>query len=61
MKPSRMIDVIDVNRRWGVWVGSRRHGYLVGVVRAPDYRSAMTAARAAHPATRIGFLEEDRP
>lgn len=45
----RMIDVIDVNTDWTVFVGTRLHGYSVGVVRGADRRQAMAEARKAHP------------
>lgn len=55
----REIDVIDVNRLWGVHVGSRSGGaYLIGTVRHADYRLARQAASEQWPDTRIGFLEE---
>lgn len=56
---AREIDVIDVNRSWGVWVGSRRHGYWIGTVKAHDRLTALRTAREAHPGTRIGFVEEE--
>lgn len=54
----RQIDVIDVNRRWSVWVGNRRHGYRIGTVKGHDYRSARREAKEQFP--RVGFLEEER-
>lgn len=56
----RVIDVIDVNRRWSVWVGSRRHGYRIGTIRAPESIAALRAARLAYPGIRVGFVEEER-
>lgn len=54
----RVRDVIDVNRRWDVFVGSRSYGYWHGHVLAADRTLAMQAARARWPETRIGFVEE---
>jgi len=58
MKP-RALDIIDVNRSWSVWVGSRRHGHRIGTVRAHDVAAAYRAAREGWPATRIGFVQEE--
>ncbi|QEH79911.1 hypothetical protein EIK56_17940 [Sphingomonas sp. C8-2] len=55
----RAVDIIDVNRVWGVWVGSRRYGYRIGTVRAADRLTALRIARSNHPNIRIGFVEED--
>ena len=55
----RVRDVIDVNRRWEVYVGSRRTvAYWHGSVLASDRNLAIQAARRQWPKTRIGFVEE---
>lgn len=54
----REIDVIDVNREWGVWAGSPRHGYLIGTVRHADRYLARQEAKRVWPNTRIGYLTE---
>lgn len=59
MARAREIDVIDVNRLWGVWVGSRQWGYRIGSVRAHDRLTALRTARAERPGTRVAFVEED--
>lgn len=56
----RAIDVIDVNRIWSVFVGSRRWGHGLATVQAASRVLAMNAARAKCPGTRIGFVEELR-
>lgn len=45
----REVDVINVNLAWTVVVGTRMHGYSIGVVRGADRRQAMVEARKAHP------------
>lgn len=56
---AREVDVIDVNRRWSAWIGSRRHGYWQGIVLGATYKAAWEAAKARWPGIRIGFLEEE--
>lgn len=61
MGRAREIDVIDVNRLWSVWVGTRAYGYRIGSVRAHDRLTALRTARAERPGTRVGYvLEDDR-
>jgi hypothetical protein len=51
-------DVINVYRYWTAWVGSRRHGYSVGVVQHAERHLALRAARAKWPEMRITFVTE---
>jgi hypothetical protein len=59
MPAARKLDIIDVNRCWSVWVGSRRWGYRIGTVHASDRILAMRAAKERWPETRIGFVNEE--
>lgn len=54
----RSLDVIDVNCRWSVWIGSRAGvAYRKGTVLAHDAFTARRIARETWPETRIGFVE----
>ncbi|WP_066651788.1 MULTISPECIES: hypothetical protein [Sphingomonas] len=56
---ARVRDVIDVNRRWDVFVGSRLGvAYWHGSVLAADAALARQTARSRWQQTRIGFVEE---
>lgn len=57
MTAPRTRDVIDVNRRWGVWRGDRQFAQHVGTVKAPDRRAARAAARTSF--TGRFFVEEE--
>ena len=55
----RQRDVIDVNRTWNVYLGSRRNGsYWHGSVKAATRSLAVRAARSDFLGTRPGYVEE---
>lgn len=54
----RVRDVIDVNRRWGIWRGDREFAHRIGAVAAPDRLSARRAAREQF--TGRFYVEEER-
>ena len=58
MKQPRKRDVINVNRMWIAYVGSRCAGYSVGTVLAADRMLALRSARARWPDIRIAFMDE---
>lgn len=53
-------DVINVNIAWTVYVGSRMHGYSIGVVHGADRRQAMAEARKLHSQPRLFVVESFR-
>lgn len=57
-KAARERDVIDVNRRWTIWRGTRRHSYRIGTVLAHDRVTAARSARKVHSG--MLFVEEER-
>lgn len=56
---ARTIDVIDVNRSFSLYVGTRMSGYWVGTILSHDLQDAWRQGRQQMGARRF-FVEEDR-
>lgn len=57
MGKRRQRDVINVNRSWTAFTGTRMCGFSVGIVYGADYQQAMQQAKARFPDERRMFVD----